>query len=330
MSGFGPYARRRPRDSHSRPATGRNGCHRLAPGSACLGRLPKACLPVVCIVFLSVQCCLAADFPRWREPVTGLDFVFVPGGCFSMGSEAPEAFPDQRPVHQVCLDDFFMGVTEVTVGAFARFVEDTGYRTEAERDGGCMVRRGAGWRQRKEADWRAPGYPVRDDLPVSCVSWHDAAAFGRWLTAVGGGRAVFRLPTEAEWEYAARSGGRDMMFAGGVDAASVAWYGRDRPGGGPMPVAAKQANLFGLFDMSGNVYEWVRDWYSADYYAQSPVANPPGPAMGRRRVERGGAWTSFAAQCRVGYRNGFSPSRRASYLGFRLVVTGLSGPAIGR
>src|SRR5581483_3890845 len=162
-----------------------------------------------------------------------------------------------------------------------------------------------------DCTWRTPGFPQDDDHPVVCVSWNDAAAFCAWLTRAAG--RVYRLPTEAEWEYACRAGTTTPFHFGeslgpaeaNIDGAQP--YGGAPPGpsrGGTTRVGSYPANGFGLHDMHGNVYEWCGDWYDPGYYAVSDGRDPRGPASGSERCVRGGAWNTAAVRCRSGCRKG--------------------------
>ncbi len=200
-----------------------------------------------------------------------------------MGSDA---FPNEEPVHPVRVDEFWLARTEVT-----------------------------------RAQWRAimGKNPAKitgcDECPVAEVSWVDVQ---QYLA-----RTAYRLPTEAEWEYAAGGGAEHQRWAGTDDESALgefAWY-RGNSVNRPHPVGQKSPNLFGLFDMSGNVYEWCADWYDADYYRESPADNPPGPASGSYRVARGGSWILDPRIAGVTFRLKSLPSRRRSYLGFRPALT---------
>jgi formylglycine-generating enzyme required for sulfatase activity len=224
----------------------------------------------------------------------------------------------------------------VTVGQFRRFVTATDYRTEGEADnqGGWglnpKTRRVEG--RKPEYTWRNPGLPQTDDHPVVNVSWNDAVAFCRWLSHKEG--KTYRLPTEAEWEYACRAG-TTTRYNDGDDATNLGRRCRifDAPGkdfahvqklaypegtkftaaGGSFP-----ANRFGLYDMHGNVWEWCEDWYDEDYYAHSPVDDPKGPEKGHLRVRRGGGWNTFPLFARASFRNWNNPESRCVNLGFRV------------
>jgi formylglycine-generating enzyme len=287
----------------------------------------------------------------------GMKLVSIPAGEFFMGGQEPaesliEAFPnyrrppeffkDEYPRHRVRITKpFLLGKHEVTVGQFRRFVEESGYKTEAERDGlgGWGYDRETGKCRGRDTSfsWRNPGFAQTDNHPVLNVTWGDATAFCKWLSAKEGG--TYRLPTEAEWEYACRAGA-DTRYANGDDPARLAQIanvgddkGRttfphvqelDLPKGEPskftVPVGSFPANRFGLCDMHGNVWEWCSDWYGADYYGRSPVDDPTGPDSGLRRVRRGGAWHSFPLWARAAFRNWNRPDSRCVNLGFRVAA----------
>ena len=254
--------------------------------------------------------------------------ALVEGGTFRMGSD--EEMPYEGPEHEVAVRPFWIDRREVTVGEFARFVEATGYKTEAERFGwsGVFDAADGEWRRGEGADWRHPegaGSTAPPDEPVTQVSWNDAAAYARW--------AGKRLPTEAEWEYAARGGlvGRkyswgDELRPGGRPAANW-WQGHfpERDTGedgfvGRAPVGSFAPNGYGLYDTGGNVWEWCADWFGDDYYARSPAADPAGPDSGEERVIRGGSWMCSENYCtnyRVAGRSHTAPDTGLNNLGFR-------------
>jgi formylglycine-generating enzyme len=287
----------------------------------------------------------------------GMRFVPIPAGEFMMGGtetadelvkafsayhRKPDFFKDEYPRHRVCITKpFYFGKYEVTVGQFRRFVEDTGYKTEAQRDST------GGWGYNPTSckcegrdpkyNWRNPGFKQTDDHPVLDVTWNDAVAFCRWLSRREG--KSYRLPTEAEWEYAARAGAA-TRYANGDDPDALVRVGNVEdskgrttfphvqeldipPGSHPrftMPVGRFPPNRFGLCDMHGNVWEWCSDWYGEDYYARSPVDDPQGPETGGRRVRRGGGWNSFPLWARASFRNWNTPASRCVNLGFRVVL----------
>jgi len=252
-----------------------------------------------------------------REDITGMEYLPVPAACFLMGNGFSDAYHIEKPVHEVCLNGFSMARFDVRVADFRKFVGDTGYRTDAEAKDGCYVHDGLSWTKEPAASWRSPGFPQGENHPVVCVSWNDAVAYARWLSRKSG--QEYRLPTEAEWEYAARSGGRIERYAGGNDPETVAWFA-DNSGNQAHPVGLKRANGLGLYDMSGNVWQWTADWYGETYYRESPQNDPQGPSSGTKRVFRGGSWFYDVRGVRASYRDFAVPDYRSSYLGFRLVL----------
>jgi formylglycine-generating enzyme required for sulfatase activity len=282
-----------------------------------------------------------------RDPVTGMELVFVQGGCYQMGDAFGDGDADEKPLHDVCVNDFYLGKYEVTVGQFKRFVNETGYKTDGEKNtggvSGCFAfdqdDKEKNWNWRDWASWKKPNkyQDNRDDHPVSCVSWNDAQAFTDWLTRKGG--KSYRLPTEAEWEYAAR-GGKETKNYWGNDKDDACGYANvaDRtklPNGSSWnqkhectdgyafvaPVGKFQPNAFGLYDMMGNVWEWCRDWYGERYYNDSPRNNPQGPSNGQYRVLRGGSWYFEPQFVRAAFRFRYVPAYRLSSYGFRLSLS---------
>ena len=244
--------------------------------------------------------------------------IGIPPGLFLMGGDAR----DQQPPHWVRIRHAFdIGATEVTVRQFRAFVEATGYLTDAERDGGAWTANEAGaWRFEEGAHWRRPGHPQGDDHPVVCVNWHDAVAFTHWLSSVSGRH--WRLPTEAEWEYAARGG---ATSAAG-ELAEMGWYAGNS-GGRVHAVGLKKPNAWGLYDMLGNVSEWCADVWHASYdgapadggarlgrgddYAYSPGLN---------RVLRSATCHSRnPAQLLPSFRRALRPAGLDHVIGFRVV-----------
>ena len=246
----------------------------------------------------------------WVSPSTGMELASIPPGTFEMGC-TPEmdveggCQDDEYPVHDVTLTrGYYLGITEVT-----------------------------------QAQWEAvmgsnPSYfpACGDDCPVEQVSWEDAIVFANALSALDGLTAAYdlsgtvdldadgyRLPTEAEWEYAARAGD-GTAFAGSDVIGEVAWYA-DNSGATTHPVAGLAPNGLGLYDMSGNVWEWCGDWYDAEYYDVSPATDPTGALSGADRVNRGGSWGSTPRNARVAYRSRNAPDNRINSLGVRLART---------
>jgi len=217
-------------------------------------------------------------------------YVWIPPGSFRMGCSPGdnECFPNEKPPHQVTITKgFWMGQTEVTVGAYKCFVAATG-------------------KAMPPAPLSNPGWS-NEQMPIVNVSWDDAQAYCLWA---GG-----RLPTEAEWEYAARGGSTEARY-GSLD--KVAWY-RQNSRLQTHPVGEKRANGFGLYDVLGNVWEWVNDWYDEKCYQNSPSQDPAGPASGQLRVLRGGSWRGDPQELRVSGRGGFDPVSRGPFYGFRCV-----------
>ena len=242
---------------------------------------------------------------RLRTPVVELgggvtlELIEIPGGTFWMGSPDGQGSNDERPRHQVTLAPFYIGKYPVT-----------------------------------QAQWQAvmgsnPSYFKGEDRPVEQVSWNACQEFLKKLNAnpslsplnQGGQRGVFRLPTEAEWEYACRAGS-ETIYAFGDDPAQLgtyAWFS-ENSGSETHPVGQKSPNAWGLCDMHGNVLEWCQDWFAETYYANSPQENPQGPSSGQYRLLRGGSWYYNATRCRSACRNGSDPANRNRNLGVRVLA----------
>jgi len=255
----------------------------------------------------TLACAIGGSAPKAlpQKSAAFMEMVFVPGGCFQMGSAADgPGGPEEKPQHEVCVDDFYIGKHEVTQGQWSAVM---GSNPSAHKDCGT-------------------------DCPVEMVSWNDAQEFISKLngrsTAEERSKGQYRLPTEAEWEYAARSRGQPAAFSplddgasnddeAAVAAASAAWYVHNTTG--PRPVGTKAPSELGLHDMSGNVWEWTNDWWDATYYSKSPRNNPPGPSSGDRRVLRGGGFENEAFELRASYRNYLPPDFRSGAKGLRLL-----------
>ncbi|MBD3386401.1 SUMF1/EgtB/PvdO family nonheme iron enzyme [candidate division KSB1 bacterium] len=224
----------------------------------------------------------------------GVALVLVEGGSFQMGSDFGEY--DEEPIHRVSVDDFYMGKTEVTCKQYGVFCDATGRDVPS----GNRMDRGS--------------------RPVVNVSWNDAVAFCRWLSGETG--MTFRLPTEAEWEYAARGGqkSRGYKYSGSTSLDEVAWY-TSNSGYRAHTVAEKQANELGLFDMTGNVMEWCRDGYDYDYYKKNPADNPKGDSSSDSRVMRGGHFLSQRVLCHIANRYEHKPTESFTHFGFRLAAS---------
>jgi uncharacterized protein (TIGR02996 family) len=253
------------------------------------------------------------DLPRLRNRL-GMELALIPPGAFLMGSPSDEADRrgDEQPHEVEITRAFWLGVHPVTVGQFGAFARATRYR---------------------QTDWQDPGFSQDDRHPVVNVSWRDAGRFCAWLTKMDSGR-VYRLPTEAEWEYSCRGGAPESYpFHAGqplhsLSSAQANFHG-DFPYGGAAqgpslrrttPVGSYPPNGWGLYDMHGNVWEWCADRYRAAYYTQSPRQDPPGPPKGSDRVIRGGSWGYRGRGCRSANRGRFVPTNRNYYLGFRVAL----------
>jgi formylglycine-generating enzyme required for sulfatase activity len=230
----------------------------------------------------------AARSGSFTDQATGMEFVRVTGGCFQMGDNFGDGDNDEKPVHEACVSDFAIGKYEVTQGQYKRIMGSNPSHLSS----------------------------CGDNCPVENVSWNDSQDFIRKLNSQSGRN--YRLPTEAEWEYAARSGGKQEKYSGGDNVDAVAWYSGNS-GSKTHAVGQKQANGLGIYDMSGNVWEWVNDWKGN--YTSGRQQDPQGPSTGSDRVFRGGGWGNGARGVRVAFRSGNSPDFRLYNLGFRLAVS---------
>ena len=274
------------------------------------------------------------------------------GGPFLMGTTTDEGFPQdgEGPVRQVSLDPFYIDPTPVTNAAFREFVKATSYRSESERIGWSFVFRGhippdryaelvddtvatvPWWCKVYGADWRQPEGPGshiedRDSYPVTHMSWNDAQEFCRW--------AGKRLPTEAEWEYAARGGLEQRLFPWGDELTPAGrhmcniWQGEfpvvdlaEDGYAGPCPVDAFPPNTYGLYGAAGNIWDWCADWFHPAYHIGSTRVNPVGPREGTSRVIKGGSYLCHRSYCnryRVAARTSNTPESATTNIGFRCV-----------
>ncbi|MDR1043801.1 MAG: formylglycine-generating enzyme family protein [Candidatus Adiutrix sp.] len=244
-----------------------------------------------CLLILTPGSSLTAE--KTYTNSLGMEFTLIPAGSFTMGADKKfeDATDDEMPQHRVIISQpFYLGAYEVT-----------------------------------QAQWTAVmgNNPSKFKIlsnPVEMVSWNDVQAFIQWLNAKEGHNR-YRLPTEAEWEYAARAGTTGAYsFGGDKDSLGrYAWY-RDNSGEKTHSVGQKQPNALGLYDMHGNVWEWVQDWYGRNY-SSSSVTDPKGPSSGTLRVARGGSWSDSARYCRAAYRSHDSPDGRGDDVGFRLALS---------
>ncbi|MBS3735453.1 MAG: SUMF1/EgtB/PvdO family nonheme iron enzyme [Phycisphaerae bacterium] len=269
-----------------------------------------------------------------------MTLVLIPAGEFVMGSPADEERrdDDEGPQRRVMLTKpFYVGAYEVTKVQFAQFVSDSGYKTTAEKQGWSYAwKGGGGWGKIDGASWRKPGFAQGDDHPVVCVSHDDASAFCRWLSRKHGARV--RLPSEAQWEYAARAGTRTVYPWGDDPDGGQGWANaadrtaKEKYSGWIVfnwsdgyvftaPVGGFRSNGFGLHDTVGNVWEWCADWYQ-DSYEGLATEDPKGPKGGKHGVQRGGSWCSFPWDCRSALRSWSLPVHRSGGIGFRVVVLG--------
>jgi sulfatase modifying factor 1 len=243
------------------------------------------------ILALAVSMGHAGD-TAYKDPTSGIELVFVKGGCFEMGDTPRGRDSDRGPVHTACVSDFYMGKHEVTQ---KQWVVVMGNNPSFFKSG--------------------------DDYPVDRITFEDVQAFLKRLGELTG--RPYRLPTEAEWEYAARGGGKRVQYAGtnsDHDLDKYAWY-KPNAGHRTHPVGTKMPNELGLHDMSGNVWEWTSDWYDAGYYRVSPRDNPRGPDKGLQRVLRGGSWFSDKNYIHVANRGRAGEVARYSGIcGFRLAL----------
>lgn len=230
---------------------------------------------------------------EWRHPVTGMEFVWVPEGCFEMGCGpwSGDCADDEKPVHEVCLDGIWMGKSEVTQAEWKRVMANN-----------------------------PSHFKKGDSYPVEMISWNDTQKFIRTLNRENQGKFNFRLPTEAEWEYTARSRGKTERYSGGNDPDRLAWH-RGNSKYKTHSTRLKSSNGLGIYDMSGNVWEWCQDVYSADAYRNHKRKNPSKTGGGTKHVIRGGSWNSKGRLLRVSNRHKDSPFYKNNNLGLRLVRT---------
>jgi formylglycine-generating enzyme len=249
--------------------------------------------------------------PKTVAPELIPPLVRIQGGFFAMGSSGKRA--NEAPVHNVEIDSFEIGIYEVTNREFDAFVTSMEYKTEAER-------------LNEPITWRNYYQENRDNYPVVLVSWYDAYMYCKWLSEATG--QTFRLPTEAEWEYAARGGLATKTYPWGdemdQDRANFDDIGERIVFTGValnfiQPANSYSPNGYGLYNVVGNVWEWCSDWYDESYYSISPGKNPKGPEAGSFKVMRGGGWINDRGSCRVSARNFNSVNFTMPYIGFRVM-----------
>ncbi len=273
--------------------------------------------------------------PAVVPPEMPPDFVFIRGALFTMGSPTGEVDRfDNETQHQVKVSDFYLCRYAVTVVEFRKFVEASGYRTDAEKGDGSYVWDGKEWKKRAGINWRygvsgSERTQAEENHPVLHVSWNDAVAYCKWKSEKTG--KPFRLPTEAEWEYACRAGTTTPFNTGENLTTGQANYDGNYPYNNnqkgvyrenTVPVESFAPNAWGLYNMHGNVFEWCGDCYGDKYYEECKkkgmVVNPAGIATGSNRVLRGGCWRSRARYCRSAFRGSDTPDDRRYIAGFRL------------
>lgn len=324
----------------------------------------------LCTVFCLLNALPVVGFAQIAQPMriidqTGIEFVHIPAGNFEMGTSEPIevlmlSYPkleglrarqllDETPSHDVRISkDFYLGKYEITVDQFTKFVKESGYIPESidDKTGGYGFNPAYDRTRPESADafegrnpkysWMNPGFPQQPNSPVTNVTWNDAVAMAKWLSRKEG--VPYRLPTEAEWEYACKAG-RDTRYPNGnspeglIQIANtfdqdalpywMRWHDMALKGSDGFaftaPVGKFPPNQFGLHDMLGNVWEWVSDWYDEATYAKSERKNPMGPETGTEHVRRGGSWHTWSLYARCGFRNWNTPSSRYPLLGFRLL-----------
>lgn len=299
------------------------------------------------------------------ENSLGMKLIMIPAGEFQMGSnETAESllkdtpdYPkehipdpgDERPVHLVKISKpFYLGQFEVTVDQFKAFIEQSGYIPESIADGTGgygfnakydpekTVKKDAFEGRNPKYSWKYPGFEQKGNEPVLNVTWNDAIALANWLSTKEG--VTYRLPTEAEWEYACRAGTQTryvnsdtsgtLSQHANIFAAETAehwpnwakFVSKNNDGFAfTSPVGSFQPNAFGLYDMLGNAWEWTADWYGEDYYAKSTVTDPSGPPVGDVKVRRGGSWHTWPIYARCSFRNWNTVETRYTLVGIRLV-----------
>ena len=249
--------------------------------------------------------CFAMAQQDYTETAFGINMrmIYVEGGTFTMGctsEQGGECESDESPARQTTVSSYYIGMLEVTQSQWEKVMGTTIYQQRNKEAPGCDL------------------LGVGPEYPMYYVSWEEAKEFCARLSRQTG--RTYRLPTEAEWEYAARGGKKSegSKYSGGWSIGDVAWYGGNS-GNSTHSCGTKRSNALGLYDMSGNVWEWCEDWYGSQYL-QYDSNNPKGAGSGSRRVARGGSWFNGAESCRVSSRDDLTPSNRYGSLGFRVVL----------
>ncbi len=232
-------------------------------------------------------------YKNWQAP----EMIYVIGGSFSMGSELDGVDEDEKPLHEVTLSSYHIGKYEVTVKQFRDFCQAVG-RIMPE----------------------VPPWGWIDDYPMVNISWYDAVEYCEWLSLKT--EKKYHLPTEAQWEFAAKGATRSKGYAysGSKKIDEVAWFADNTNMEGPRRVGTKMSNELGIHDMSGNVAEWCQDFYEKAYYSRSQSVNPKGPNLGTHRIVRGGSWKEEAWRCRTSFRYINTEIIWYNFMGFRIAM----------
>ncbi|MBF0226302.1 MAG: PEGA domain-containing protein [Desulfobacterales bacterium] len=251
----------------------------------------------------------------WKDKITGMEFVWVPKGCYYMGSEVDEKGrgTDESPRHKVCVDGFWLGKYEATVGQYMVMLKENDKFVPEWLEKGSRYNIHDG----KDTLYRKLGPSLMSEgYPIVGVSWNNAVGFAAWLSEKTGEK--FRLPTEAEWEYACKSCGKDELYSGSSFPDKVAWY-EPNSKSAPHKVGTKEPNALGLYDMSGNVWEWCQDVYSSAAYSKHKLNNPVYTGSESDKINRGGSWFDINASLRCSDRSYNSPTSGFDGVGLRLV-----------
>lgn len=256
------------------------------------------------------------NIPKMKTNTIEMSFVYIAPGTFNMGSDRGN--DNEKPIHEVTISQgFYLQTTEVTVKQFKQFIDETGYQTTAEKEDGTYVFTGNGHEKKEDANWKNPYFEQTDDHPVVCVSRYDIDEFIQWLSKKE--QKQYRLPTEAEWEYACRAGSETSYFWGDSINSDYCWY-KANANGMTHPVKMKKPNANGLYDILGNVMEVCNDIFDENYYSKSPKLDPQGPDKGDEVVYRGGSWFFDAEYCECFTRLSAERNVRSPLSGFRLVL----------
>lgn len=308
--------------------------------------LPGLIIAITCLLWIPAQVHAREDKPAKSATALHVSnagkilhdcqncpkMIVIPSGSFDMGSPDSEngRSDDEGPVHRVNVAAFALGKTEITRGQFATFVKNTRYNT-----GGKCWTLVEGKVKERDGDWRSLGYPQNNNSPVGCINWHDAKAYAIWLSRLTGKK--YRLPTEAEWEYAARGNTQTSRYWGeNPDDACIYANAADKVAQAKIqgasswsvhncvdgfdyaaPVGSFKVNAFGLNDMLGNVWEWTEDSYH-DNYKDAPADGSAWQGDDTKRILRGGSWNNAPRNVRSAIRNSYQPDLRYSFFGFRL------------